>query len=138
MSILLSVAHSPSLIRQEAIYEKFVEVWKNYAPETDILFKALICPRNVEILSGSQNADLAWESFAQFVAFLLRKGLVSCENLEEQCVAIFREEWDRNVLTHMTNGFNALTKYYLCYGGSKSEFTFLVSFLSEYCSDVDF
>lgn len=134
----IAVAHVPFVIGQEMVYEKFTDIWRQYPGETDVLFKALVCPRNVEIFLHSKDIALAWDSFAKFVAFLLRKKLVSCGNLEEQCVAIFRQEWDRNTLTHMTNGFNALTKYYLRYGGSESEFTFLVGFLSEFCSDVDF
>lgn len=125
------VSNYPSLIAQEEVYEKFVSVWKYYVGESGFLFKALVCPRNVEILSRSQNAEATWDSFAKFLAFLLKKGLVACENLEEQCVAIFKYEWDRTVLTHMTNSFNALTKYHLQYGGSASEFTHLVGFLSK-------
>lgn len=89
------------------------------------------------LLAQSSDPGRAWDVLAKFAVFLLKERAMSCENFEAQCVAVFRNEWDRNSLKNITNCFKAFLRYYSSDAGSTDKFALLVEFLSEFCCDFD-
>lgn len=131
------VAHKTEIASQTTIQTKLVQIWKTFSGDKENLFKSLVCARNVMLLAQSSDVGKAWDVLAKFTAFLLKEQMMTCENFETQCVAIFRNKWDDNSLKNITNCFSAFLKYYADYGGSTSSFTLLMDFLLEFCRDFD-
>lgn len=65
-----------------------------YYGDVEDLFKRLLCPRNVGIMARSHNVDIAWDNFANFVAFLIKENILSSSAFESQCTEFYRRDWD--------------------------------------------
>lgn len=92
---MFSVVHRFCFIEQPNIFQGFKQIWICYPSKTtNDLFKSLLCSRNILIFAQSTNVEKSWQVFAHFIANLIKNHLLSCDCFEEQCVAIFKREWD--------------------------------------------
>jgi hypothetical protein len=132
----VSVAHEPSAVTQDETLSKSCDIWRLYYNGCDELFKSLLCPRNVRIFAGAEDKKAAWGAFAGFCARLIERDMLTRDNFESQCTGIFRRDWDKDTLKIVTEFLKSFVGVYSDRGGSASDFTFILEFLSDYCEDL--
>lgn len=47
------------------------------------------------LLAQSRNDVKVWETFAGFIAFLLKGNILTYDEFESQCMDFYRKEWDQ-------------------------------------------
>ena len=90
----LIVTHRTDLMTIE-VQEKFIKFWKismKKIPEADSALSRLLSPRNIMILAEANNNGV-WIKTGEFIKLLLKKEVLSLENLSDQCVALLRQDW---------------------------------------------
>ena len=67
-------------------------------PPAPITQGTLLSIRNLQIFIKSPSPKRTWDKFEAFVNRLLKYGLISPIEIEDQCFAIVKEEWPKDLL----------------------------------------
>ena len=67
-------------------------------PPAPITQGTLLSIRNLQIFIKSPSPKRTWDKFEAFVYRLLKYGLISPIEIEDQCFAIVKEEWPKDLL----------------------------------------
>lgn len=89
-----SVAYRTDLFVRE-VQERFVKVWSLDSLKSDQVdspMRRLLCPRNVMLLAQPEN-DALWPIYGKFLKRLLEAKILDGDDLSDQCVALFRQDW---------------------------------------------
>ena len=88
------MAYRTDLFTRE-VQDKLIKVWlsDNLRNEEDNSpMHRILCSRNIMLLMQAQN-DALWPIFGKFLKRLLETKIVDGDNLSDQCVALFRQDW---------------------------------------------
>ncbi|KAG5895355.1 hypothetical protein JTB14_003152 [Gonioctena quinquepunctata] len=135
VDFLLLLVIQRGFIMTEDILRLSMKTWVCYYGTTEDLFGNLLCPRNIMLLNQSRNQKSAWYSFSEFVAFLIKHNVISCDNFQNQCTGFFKRNWDQASLDNTCYFLRSFFEFFK-QNGDISKFTLLLEFYSEFCSDL--
>lgn len=115
--VYFSVVNRPDLGVKEIILRHFVKVWNKFYGKSEDLFKNILCNRNIMIMAQPCNDKLVWTSMARFVAFLIKREFVSCDNFEFQCTAFYQKNWNAVIINYLLFFRIISYLYTFCYEG---------------------
>lgn len=77
------------------LQDKLIKIWSLNSlrsDEDDSPLHRLLCSRNIMLLAQPEN-NAIWSVFGKFLKRLLETKILDIDNLSNQCVALFRENW---------------------------------------------
>lgn len=90
----------------------FIDIWKTEnlkSLESATPLTRMLAPRNILLLEKSKTTK-TWETLAIFIKKLLDSDLLTIDCLSDQCVAVFRDEWQ--VVSNISNNNNIVLHLY--------------------------
>lgn len=96
------IAYRPELLSKEVV-SLFISIWQTTefsVLQVDNPLERILCSRNILLLcqGGTAIATKVWSTLSDFICSLLIHEVLTAEQLESQCVALFRHSWPPAVL----------------------------------------
>lgn len=136
---LFLVAYRTNLFTQE-IQDKFIKIWSlnNLTDDkTDSAMNRLLCSRNIMLLAQSQN-DTMWPIFGKFLKRLLETNILDGDNLSDQCVALFRQDWPISLLKLLSKCLNEAIEGYKATDEATEKVKYLLGWVAETYHEIEF
>ncbi|XP_059484004.1 codanin-1 [Neocloeon triangulifer] len=136
LAMFLAV-YSPQILTNSVV-SKLVGLWKGPFGRPDQLEK-IFSPKHMHMLSLSKNQNNTWSAFGRFLHGLVKAGLLSPMDIEEQAVGVLQLQWPPEFLEMYSLCINNLVRE----NGAKPEsdenssFSELLPWLADYCSNLD-
>lgn len=86
----------------------------------------------------SSAPDKTWLACEKLLIEVLKNKCLKLENFEKQTIAMFRYDWSSRMIKHFTKCLQNVLDDYVRRNGSQENFTFILSWLADYCNDDDF
>ncbi|XP_044763026.1 codanin-1 isoform X2 [Coccinella septempunctata] len=131
--MMLMVSCQPSTFL--ATKEYFLKIWKLNVDKSNELFEGLISLKNFKVIKKYGKVEESLSVKAKICVDLIMENLITCQYFEYQCMGLFKNELDGDILKVVTLFFKKFVDAYKERSKS-SEFTYLLEFLSDYCIDL--
>jgi len=121
------IVFQPAVVTSDRL-ESFVNLWKPYWTSDC----RVICSRNIMLLCQGKQTESSWTILSQLINLMIKKELLSAEQLERECVEFLRQDWPIEVAKKVSqllySSLEAL--------GRKAD-TEIIDWIQWYCSGND-
>ncbi|XP_045469261.1 codanin-1 [Harmonia axyridis] len=131
--LILFVAYQPTKILKAKEY--FFKIWKQQRDSTEELFENFISLKNFAVTAMSGPWEESINVKASICVELIHENILTSECFESQCMGLFQQELDSFILKIIISFLKIFVEIYRKRYQS-SKFTYLLEFLSDYCSDL--
>ncbi|XP_012525392.1 codanin-1-like isoform X2 [Monomorium pharaonis] len=136
---LFLVAYRTDLFTQE-VQDKLIKIWSLDSlkdDEDDSPMHRILCSRNIMLLTQPRN-DTMWPIFGKFLKRLLETKILDGNNLSDQCVALFRQDWPVPLLKLLSKCLSEAIEGYKATDEATEKVKYLLGWVVETYHEIDF